>query len=103
MNLFRRLLPLFALVMGSVVTVQALDLVACADETPCADGHPEAAHAPHGDSEAMPDCFCHLACTSVAAQQVAERQSPAFEMPMPRGREGRADGARQRLDRPPRG
>lgn len=48
MNLLRRLLPLFALAMSSVVLVQALDLVACADELLCGSGHHEAGHDAHG-------------------------------------------------------
>ncbi len=102
MPLLRHLLPLLALLVGGVVAVQALDLVACADEVLCADGHQEAGHGGHGD-ESGPDCLCHLAFTSAGEQEAVERPELAQALRVERAADRYDAGARRRLERPPIG
>lgn len=102
MLLLRRLLPSLALLVCGVVAVQALDLVACADEIVQVGGHAEASHGAHG-SETVPDCLCHLTFTPSVEAPRAMRYGPTYETHAPQGPGQAADGALQRLDRPPRG
>lgn len=57
MALLRRFVSVFAVALAVLVTVQTLDLVACADETE------QAGHADHGEGGTMADCLCHVTFT----------------------------------------
>ena len=102
MRLFRRLVPLFSALLVALVAVQALDLVACADEAQAASAtggfhvdeavgagaHPTPAPgADHGDGgghEEMPglsDCFCHVVFTRT--DHVPEVASAQAATPLP--------------------
>lgn|GEM_PF-4630162 len=59
MVVLRRFVSVFAVALAVLVTVQTLDLVACADETEqSADGHTD-----HGEGTTLADCLCHVTFT----------------------------------------
>ena len=98
MTRFRRLLPLLVLLVGSIVVVQALDLVGCPDETGAL--HQAEHTAARG---ALSDCLCHLTFADTALSiAVADEAGPRVQHP-----DGTVDwqdaGVRTRLERPPRG
>ncbi len=61
MALLRRFVSVFAVALAVLVTVQTLDLVACADETE------QAGHTDHGEGTTLADCLCHVTFTRTEA------------------------------------
>ena len=59
MAVLRLFASVFAVTLAVLVTVQTLDLVACADEMEqSADGHTD-----HGEGTTLADCLCHVTFT----------------------------------------